>query len=189
MEDVADGRGLQKHDDVTVAGVVADMTERPLKSGDGRMAFVTLEDRTGRVEVLVFSRQFAAYEEALKSGDPLLVRGDVMVEGDGDAKSRKVRADEIVRLIEARKDKVNWVNLELQEAEVTNGELDALREVLKGHPGDCRTRIGIEIDTEEGTGQARMALPEDFCVEPSNELLQAIDRVFGRPVVRLGRSR
>jgi DNA polymerase-3 subunit alpha len=189
MEDVADGRGLQKHDDVTVAGVVAEMTERPLKSGDGRMAFVTLEDRTGRVEILVFSRQFAAYEEALKSGDPILVRGDVMVEGDGDAKSRKVRADEIVRLIEARKDKVNWVNLQLQEAEVSNGELDALRDVLEGHPGDCRTRIGIEIDTDEGSGQARMALPEDYCVEPSNELLQAIDRVFGRPVVRLGRSR
>ena len=189
LEDVADGRGLQKHDGVTVAGVVADMTERPLKSGDGRMAFVTLEDRTGRIEVLVFSRQFAAYEEALKSGDPILVRGDVMVEGDGDAKSRKVRADEIVRLIDARKDKVNWVNLELREEEVSNGELDALRDVLQRHPGDCRARIGIEIDTDEGAGRARMALPEDFSVEPSNELLQAIDRVFGRPVVELGRSR
>jgi len=183
MEDINDGRVDEQ--DVAVAGVITEMTEQALKSGDGRMAFVTLEDKTGRVEVLVFSRPFELYEDVLKSGDPVLLRGDVMVEGDGDAESRKIRADEIERLIDARKDSVRRMQLEIGADEVTDSELERLRRVLADHPGTCETTIALDISTDVGAGRATLDLPEGFAVDPSNELLMAIERIFGREVVEL----
>jgi len=186
MEDVTDGRVDDR--DVAVAGVVTEMSEQALDSGDGRMAFVTLEDKTGRVEVLVFSRPFELYEDVLKSGDPILVRGDVMVEGDGDAESRKIRADEIERLIDARKESVRRLRLEIGADSVTDGELERLRRLLAEHPGTCRTRIALDISTDVGRGRATLDLPEGFAVDPSNELLTEIERLFGREVVEMQSS-
>ena len=189
MEDIADGRNLSDHDEVAVAGVITEMSEQAYKSGDGRMAFVTLEDKTGRVQILVFNNAFEPYEDVLKSGDPLLIRGNIKVEGDRDATRRKIRANEVERLIDARKEKVGRLQIELDVGEVTDGELENLRSLFASHPGTCRTSIAFSIATDEGHGRAVLDLPDGFAVEPSNELLMSIDRLFGRHVVELGRRR
>src|SRR5207245_11761292 len=59
-------------DKVTVAGVVASMRERSLKDGR-RMAFVTLEDLSGSVEVICFPGKASGSEfdgERWKKGGP-----------------------------------------------------------------------------------------------------------------------
>ena len=45
-------------DEITLGGVVVAMRERPLRSGDGRMAFVTIEDLQGQIEAIFFSKAF-----------------------------------------------------------------------------------------------------------------------------------
>src|SRR5260221_4237797 len=60
------------------------------------MAFVTLEDTEGTVEVTVFPEPFKAAAEQLRSRDALWVRGRI---DDGD-KGRGVLAEE-VRLLES----------------------------------------------------------------------------------------
>jgi DNA polymerase-3 subunit alpha len=189
LEQVAEGRDLGEYDDVTVAGVVSEMSERALKSGDGRMAFVTLEDKTGRVEILVFSNPFEQYEDVLKSGEPILLKGNVMVDGDGDAKSYKLRADEIIRLMDARKQKVKQICIDLDVDEVTDGELHRLKRLFAEHPGHCHTSLEFAVDDEEGAGRATLRLPETYAVEPTNDLLMQIDRIFGREVVSLHSGR
>src|SRR5205807_2311080 len=65
---------------VTLLGHVAALKETATKSGS-RMAFVTLEDMAGAVEVTVFPEPFKAAAPFLRSREPLVVRGRV---DDGD---------------------------------------------------------------------------------------------------------
>ena len=183
--DITYCRGLRHRDEVTVAGVVSEYRERPLKSGNGRMAFLKIEDKNGQCEVLVFSSAFAANEEALKCNEPILIKGQYTEQGDLDARVGKVRAAEVTRLLEARKRYVRKVTVDIQASELTNGELTRVKSALKEHPGDCRTVLILEVDHEYGRGRAEMALPEEFWVEPTDGLLTSLERIFRRKVVRL----
>jgi DNA polymerase-3 subunit alpha len=174
-------------DEVAIAGVVSDLRERPLKSGNGRMAFVRLEDKSGEVDVLVFSSTFEEYEEVLKCGEPILIKGEVREEGDADAKTYRVRADEMKQLAQARREFVKRVKVDITVDEISNGELSHLRTLFARFRGDCRTSIVVKMENEQGEGRAEIPLPSDFWVEPEDELLMQVERLFRRPsVIRLG---
>jgi DNA polymerase III subunit alpha len=79
---------------VLLFGQVASLREIPTKSGN-RMAFVTLEDTDGTVDVTVFPEPFKAAAAHLRSREALLVRGRV----DDTDKGRVVLAED-VRLLE-----------------------------------------------------------------------------------------
>ena len=89
----------RRDETVTVAGIVAQLRERPTKTGK-RMAWVTLEDLSGSVELVCFPGKEAgrsvhgqgrqvgqglgaaglrAWEHLLKADDPILVTGTVQV--------------------------------------------------------------------------------------------------------------
>lgn len=186
--DVRDCRGLRHRDEVTVAGVISEYRERPLKSGKGRMAFLTLEDKSGQCEVLVFSAAFDQNEEALKCNEPILIKGQYTEEGDLDGRVGKVRCAEVTRLLDARKRYVRKVTVSVEAAEIHNGELERIQQVLSAHPGSCRTVLVLDVEHDYGRGRAEMALPESFWVDPTDDLLTSLERIFRRKVVRLGSS-
>src|SRR5262247_1778035 len=75
---------------VLLFGQMAALKETATKSGS-RMAFVTLEDMVGTVEVTVFPEPFKAAAEHLRGRQPVLVRGRI----DDADKGRVVLADDI----------------------------------------------------------------------------------------------
>src|SRR3989442_1225098 len=79
---------------VLLFGQVAALKETATKSGN-RMAFLTLEDMSGTVEVTVFPETFKASAELLRGREPVLVRGRI----DDADKGRVVLAEDI-RLLE-----------------------------------------------------------------------------------------
>ncbi len=176
---------LRHRTDVAAAGVVSAMREISLKSGNGRMAFVTLEDKTGEIEVIFFSSTFEEYEEVVKSGVPILVKGSLQEEGDPENRTRRVRADEVYTLVSQREEKVRQIEVEIGVDRVKNGELDALKRVLGEHRGTCATTLVFELVTADGTGKAAMRLPEDYGTRPTEELMMSLERLFGRDSVRL----
>ncbi len=81
---------------VTVAGMLAGMKQVRTRSG-GTMAFLTLEDQTGQVEVVVFPRVLSACARLLQNDKPLLVRGRLQNQEE----EVKLLADEVLLLEEA----------------------------------------------------------------------------------------
>ncbi|HYF77844.1 MAG TPA: DNA polymerase III subunit alpha [Symbiobacteriaceae bacterium] len=78
---------------ITIGGMVATMKQISTRSG-GNMAFLTLEDQTGQVEVVVFPRVLTACARFLQHDQPLLVRGRLQNQEE----EVKVLADEVVLL-------------------------------------------------------------------------------------------
>ena len=131
----ADLRRQEPRRRVTLLGHVAALKETATKSGN-RMAFVTLEDMDGTVEVTVFPEPYKA-AAALRSGaSPLLVRGRV---DDGD-KGRVVLAEE-VRLLE--------------QALAAAGRAAQRRAARRTR---CRIRVRAGEDSRRRAGRAARAL-------------------------------
>ncbi len=168
--------------EVSLGGVVIAYKERPLKSGDGRMAFVTLEDLHGHCEVLVFSKVFSACETILKSGEPILVKGVPLVEGD-EGVEVKLRASAVELLSEARARKTRRLEIAVPVAMVSSERLTKLKDLLAAHRGEVPARVTV---TEPALFETVIALPESLKVNPSEDLLARVDQLFGQKVVRLG---
>lgn len=79
---------LDKYKDnehISVLGLVSDVKKKITKN-DSTMAFVTLEDSTGSIETLVFSKVFTLHPSLFTEGNIILVHGKVSKREDEDTK-------------------------------------------------------------------------------------------------------
>ena len=70
---------------VTVGGIINTLTKKFTKRGQ-QMAFITLEDLVGTVEVIVFPRQFEQYRTLMEEGQIIFVSGEAQIEENNDGK-------------------------------------------------------------------------------------------------------
>ena len=80
----------------TIGGIVIAMREITTKKGD-QMCFVTLEDKTGAVEVVVFPRVFDKFRRILHNDAKLIISGRVSVDADS---SSKLLAEDVMDIDE-----------------------------------------------------------------------------------------
>ena len=83
---------------VTVAGVITKVKSKTTRNGS-LMAYVTLEDDTGDMELLCFSRLLGQYGGNLTENNPVLVKGTISLR---DEKAPQLMADSVVPLEDAR---------------------------------------------------------------------------------------
>jgi DNA polymerase-3 subunit alpha len=168
--------------EVSVGGVVCDYRDRPLKSGNGRMAFFSLEDPTGQVEVICFSRPFAEYEAVLKSDEPLLVTGQVVAEGEGEARQKKLHMKEAKPLAQLRSEKTRQVVITVPADALDGAKLAAVKEALGRSPGGAQVVLQLVVPMRSRT---EVVLPKALSVQAGDELMVALERLCGAGSVRL----
>ncbi len=76
---------FHEKDAVTLAGVILSRTNKTTRSGDP-MAFITLEDLTGEIELIIFPGVLSAYGHMLTTGSAIAVRGTISVREEEDPK-------------------------------------------------------------------------------------------------------
>ena len=184
-------------DEVVLAGVIEEYREKVPKGGTGRMAFFWLEDKTGRVEVIVRPKSYDEVSSALKEGESVLLTGKVKVdfrrdeEGNVDDEvpeqqlERKLMLNSAVSLGAALSQRASGVTLRFGEAvlrdvPVARKRLDALKRCLAEHPGRCPMNAVVKTPD----GEVAIRLPR-FRVDPSEALLAKIERIFGQKVAEL----
>ncbi len=175
--------GGGRFQEASLAGIITEMRERPLKSGNGRMAFVRLEDLSGAVEVLVFSRCFAEYEHVLKSDEPVWIKGAVHIDGDDESgRNVKLRANQVVLLSEVRASQAKGMELEVEVELVDEERLKRLKDLLRRNPGEVPARLRLR---QPDRFETVISLPDHLRVNPTEDLLGGVNRLFGKRVVRL----
>jgi len=81
--------------DVKLAGIVTAIKKKTVKNGD-TMAFITLDDRYGEIEVIIFPKTFAKFSSEIFDENAVFLRGTLSVE-EGD--TVRVVAKDIIPLI------------------------------------------------------------------------------------------
>ncbi len=163
---------------VRLGGVVAAMREIVTKKGD-RMAFMTLEDLKGTVEVVVFPELFKKRGSLLKQDDPIFVTGNL----DVGEETCKIIGRDICLLTDAKQGaSVSGVHIQLRVPSVSKQQLEHLRKILESHRGFTPTYIHL---SDPRRGETVLTLPEELNAQPSDDLVSAVDRLFGTPVTQL----
>jgi DNA polymerase-3 subunit alpha len=162
----------QNGSEVTICGVVGSLKEIQTRKGD-RMAFLSLEDMKGIVEVILFPDVFQASLSHLGDDDPLVVRGVLDIEDE----NPKIKATEVLPLSQCRENCVTKVHFTLKSPGITRTQLVDLRRVLLENQGNSAAVLHLVVPSQ---GETVIRLP--IKVDPSSALLESLEEVFGYPV-------
>ncbi|MBX7193725.1 MAG: DNA polymerase III subunit alpha [Sandaracinaceae bacterium] len=177
---------------VKIGGTVEGLRERPTRTG-GKIGFFSLEDASGRIEVIVRDRVLEANREVLeaasKNNEPVFVEATVRFERDrngGEEESAaqaepKLVLDAIKPLAQALREKTKSVRVSVTVEKVDRKKLTALREALGQHPGPCPVSLELRSVERWVVSVAQTGLT----VEPSDALLANLERLFGEKIVEL----
>jgi len=182
---------------------VAVLRERPTKTGK-RMAWVTLEDLSGSVELVCFPGREAGrsvmgkdgkwskggarpgyeqWEPLLKSDEPILVTGSVQINNrDEESPSSELIVEDIQSLREVREKRVKRLELRLSAAMATDERLQKLSDLVKKHAGATPIAVAVLMP---GEAEALIGGTQ-LKVQVSDELLESVNRLFGARVAELG---
>ncbi len=171
---------FEPRQEVSIGGIVVAMRERLLKSGDGRMAFVTVEDLGGQVEVVFFAKSYGDAEPALKSGEPLLITGSARYEGDEENRTLKLRAEKAVRLSEIRRERTRKLAFRIDASRTEPRTVFQLMDVIAAHKGQVPVTFLVDLPR---IGRAVIEPSGGLAVSPEDELIAAAERLLGKDAV------
>ncbi|MEJ2683047.1 MAG: hypothetical protein P8Z71_01455, partial [Candidatus Sulfobium sp.] len=160
-------------EEVMVGGILRALKKKNVKSTGDMMAYVTLEDNEGSVEVIVFPDLYRKTNGLLSKDEAVLVKGDI----DKDEKGVRVRAREITGLEEAGRRSYRKMELSLEGRESCSGKFPGIREVVDRYPGDLPFYLRIRLDGIE-------TIIATACrVRPDRVLVGTLEDVAGKGAV------
>jgi DNA polymerase-3 subunit alpha len=181
--DLATLDGRRNNEEIVVAGII--VQARPMRSRRGaRWAILTLQDRTGVCEALVFPEAFQKLEGILKAATPLLVKGRVSVEDVG---TRVIVAD--ARLLDQVKSPPEkgangtagqtngaptLLRVRVSRNAIDTGVIDQLHELFASRPGRCK--IAFELIQDDGS---EATIDAGSAVRADRDLLERVRQICG----------
>ena len=161
---------LQNGAEVKICGLVSALKEIMTKKGD-RMAFLTLEDMKGFVEVILFPEVFKAALPFLRSGDPLIIKGML----DLSDEHVKIKGTEAYSLPESSLLSQKPFHLRIPIASSAPSQLTDLKEIIVSNRGSSKVLLHF-VDGNDR--EVVVALSDRYTVEPSQSFRNAIQNVF-----------
>ncbi len=156
---------------VTIGGMISDKTVKITKTGKN-MAFITLEDLVGSVEVLVFPKDYEANRDLLMEDAKVFVRGRVSL---GDEPAGKLICEKIIPFEEIPKEL--WIQFPDKEAYLS-GEKELL-DILGGEEGNDRVVIYLRQE------KAKKILPPGWNVRADRALTEKLMGIYGEKNIRV----
>ena len=161
--------------EVTAAGLVIAVRVRNTASG-GRLATLTLDDRTGRIEAVLFPDAFSQYRHLLVKDSLRVVRGSL--DYDDFTGGYRIAAEEVLDIAQARERAAGRVVIPVTAASAANGLVPGLRQALSGARGGSP----VHVDYRRPEGRGRVVLGRAWTVRPSDELLRELEGLADGPV-------
>ena len=156
---------------VIIGGMITNITIKPTKNGK-TMAFLTLEDLVGTVEVIVFPNIFERQRYMIQSDAKVFIKGKVSL---GDDEQGKVICDRIIEFSKVPREL--WVQFQDKEAYLKREK--ELCSLLEGSDGNDTVIIYCK------TEKAKKILPERWRVNADKGLVKRIGLEFGENNVKV----
>ena len=159
---------------VTVAGLIDEVKKR------GPRFILTLDDRTGRIEVNLFEDVFQKYRDLITKDALVLVDG--MLRFDEFSDSWRLSAKRLTELDKVRETQARRLILKWPQNGNSKVLLGRLAEVLTPwRPGPCP----ITVEYSSRTASGALTLGNEWTVRASRELLEQLESLVGRGGVQV----
>jgi DNA polymerase-3 subunit alpha len=154
---------------MVIAGMISESKVIMTKKGD-KMAFVTLEDLSGKIECLFFPRVFAEYQQFLTVDEPLMLHGVVNLAED----PKKFYPNKVTLLKDESDDRVTSVRVSVPLTQLNPYSLQQMKQILLSYRGS----VPIHFIFETKEGKARLPLDDTFLVNPSPQMAAKINELL-----------
>ena len=156
---------------VIIGGMIVDKTIKYTKNNQ-MMAFLTLEDLLGTIEVIVFPRDYEKYRNYIEQDAKVLIRGRAQVEEEKDA---KLICSEIHGFDETKKEM--WIQFPTKE------EFEERQQELFDAISDMDGEDGVVIYI--ASPKAMKRLPANWNISVNVYSIQKLKEIFGEDNVKV----
>jgi len=159
---------------VSIGGMV-DKVKKLTTKRNQKMAILSLEDLTGRTEVILFSRLYKEVTGLIRPNFMIFIKGRVSYK----RKQPQVIAEEVVPLSEVRNRYTKKIVLRLNMSTLDKKFLKKLKRILSNYLG--KTPLYIEFKTFNV--KTVLLAEKKLYVEPNNELFEKLYNFLGKEAV------
>ncbi len=166
-------------DNVILSGMVIGMRIMKNKRGES-FAFLTIDDKSGRIELSVWAEKFNAYRDILTKDALLVIQGAVAE--DSFTGGLKMVAESIQSIYEARCSKLSRLELSIPQTDSSADWVDKFHGTLGDFKdGNCPVTVQYSVPSAEG----QLRLGSQWLVQPKDELISRLREDFGKNSVTL----
>ena len=162
---------------VAVAGIVGGIRALKTRKGDP-MAVVTLEDRGGNIEAVMFPEVYRKYGSLLQADQLVVIRGRL----ETDEEVARLIATCVQTVDTLLGDDGRMMAVRLASPPHDRSTLEALADLFGRYQGTGRVALEIELRKEGRPVRLRASLPSTR-VRASQELVEEVERLCGKGAV------
>lgn len=162
---------IRDNQTVVIGGMITEKTVKYTKTNK-TMAFLTVEDMFGTVEVIVFPKDYERYHALLNQDEKVFVRGRASVEEDKDG---KLICERIYSFAEAKREL--W--LQFETAEQFKGKEQQLYEMLHDSDGED----GVVIYISAIKAMKRLGSSHNICI--GGDIVNNLTNFLGKNNVKV----
>jgi DNA polymerase-3 subunit alpha len=164
-------------DEIQVAGMILGLRVQKSKRDQKLYAQASLEDATGKIELICFSREYERLAGALKIEAPVLVRGVLMGEDDA---APKISLSSIQSLEEVQVKLPDGVRIRINLDRAGEEMFTALRSAAQAAPGPAKVMLHLEMKGE----WAVILEPEGMSVAADRGWVERVEELVGKGSVQ-----
>ncbi len=157
---------------INIGGIIIKVRTQMTKKGK-IMAYITLEDLAGFVEIIVFPDIYKATEPVLKTDNSILVKGHI----DTSTETIKIIAKDIMLLSEAAENWTGKIHVNIQTAGLEADFLEKIKSVLAAHRG--KNDVLLHLIFPDGKSIS-MNTSSQLKVAPDDKLILEIEELLGK---------
>ncbi len=141
------------------------------------MAFVTLEDFSGKGDCIVFSDAYRQYNQFLTQDSMIMVVGTAEPSGD----ALKIIAREVIPIEKVVEKFGRNVHISIQLGSVKEETIGLLKDVIKRHKGKYPCYFNVLTNESE---QPYLLQSEKYAVNPDENFVNEVESILGPASVR-----
>ena len=145
-----------------------------------RIGIMTLDDRSGRMEVMLFSDALDRYAELLEQDKILVVSGQVSF--DDFNGGLKMSAREVMDLGTAREKYARGLSVSIEQSQIDDQFFERFSKILEPYKAGT---VPVHIYYQRSDARARLTLGTEWRVTPSDELIDNLKQLLGKSQVEL----
>ncbi len=167
----------QPESDIAIAGVIVGLKVAKSKRSGELYAQASLEDTTGKIDLICFPKDYARLAESLKIDIPVLVKGQLRAEEDA---APKLCVSSIQPLDDVRVRLPLSVRIKVTLDRASDQTLLSLHEMIQAAPGPGRLMLNLEQRGEFVV----MLEPEGVTVGADRVFIERAEQLLGRGSVQ-----
>ena len=161
-----------------IAGLISNIQMKNTRRG--RMAIITLDDKTGRFEVMLFNETLENYGQYLERDNLVVIEGDLGLNNFSD--NTRLIAKTLFTLDQARSHHAKYLMITMTAEQLNAGRINDLATTIKPYlPGHC----AVKIYYKNQNAATPICLGNNWLLTPEESLLVSLRQSYGKDNVRL----